>query len=100
MTLRKFAEHIGVSPSYVSYIETGCVPPPSIEVLQQISRVFGINELEIFQRARREDEGLLAILKQRERLNHLLGNVLCLTDKELDELIYRAEQLSYKSKVD
>ena len=47
LSIRKCAELVGVSPTYLARIEDGTTPPPSSEVIQKLAEVLelDINEL-------------------------------------------------------
>ncbi|MCK5034424.1 MAG: helix-turn-helix domain-containing protein [Candidatus Sabulitectum sp.] len=53
--LRPFAKAIGKSPSYISNIERGVVPPPSAEVVKQIAIELDADVNELLQLANRFD---------------------------------------------
>ena len=44
ITLRKFADQIGVTPTYVSKIERGEFKPPAEELIRKIARTLVLNE--------------------------------------------------------
>lgn len=56
MTLRKFAEALGVSPTYVSGVENGTLPPPTSERLSAIAQLLDVNADELIEVAGRWDD--------------------------------------------
>lgn len=42
-TLRKFAEHVGVSPTYLSHVEQGVADPPTAERVAKIADFLDVN---------------------------------------------------------
>ena len=50
-TLRKFAELVGVAPSYISNIESSAIAPPSEEVICRMAAVLGLREGTLLARA-------------------------------------------------
>jgi transcriptional regulator with XRE-family HTH domain len=53
LTLRKFAELVGVAPSYISNIESAAIAPPSEEVICRMAHVLGLREAHLLARAGR-----------------------------------------------
>jgi transcriptional regulator with XRE-family HTH domain len=51
LTLRKFAELVGVAPSYISNIESSAITPPSEDVICRMAHVLGIREGTLLARA-------------------------------------------------
>jgi transcriptional regulator with XRE-family HTH domain len=51
LTLRKFAELVGVAPSYISNIESSAIVPPSEEVICRMAHVLGMREASLLARA-------------------------------------------------
>jgi transcriptional regulator with XRE-family HTH domain len=53
LTLQKFAELVGVAPSYISNIESSTITPPSEEVICRMAHVLGLREGTLLARAGR-----------------------------------------------
>lgn len=64
ITLRKFAEMIGVSPTYVSQIERDEFKPPSDDKIREIAKVLGEDEDEMLALAERVPADLPGIIQK------------------------------------
>ncbi len=42
MSLRRLAKHVGVSPAYLSQVERGTLPPPTLPRLRDIAKALGV----------------------------------------------------------
>lgn len=56
MTLRKFAEALGVSPTYISGIENGTLPPPTSDRIAAIATLLDLDSDELVEVAGRWDD--------------------------------------------
>lgn len=64
ITLRKFADMIGVSPTYVSQIERDEFKPPAEDKIREIARILGENEDEMLALADRVPSDLSPIIQK------------------------------------
>lgn len=64
ITLRKFAEMIEVSPTYISQIERDEFKPPSEEIIRQIAKILGENEDEMLALAKKVSSDLPDIIQK------------------------------------
>ena len=64
ITLRKFADMIGVSPTYVSQIERDEFKPPSDDKIREIAKVLGEDEDEMLALAERVPADLPGIIQK------------------------------------
>src|SRR5438128_1251926 len=64
LSLRKFAEMVGVSPTYVSQVEQGNCDPPTAERVRRMAEVLGENVDELSALAGRVPEDLPAIIRR------------------------------------
>ena len=64
ITLRKFAEMIDVSPTYISQIERDEFKPPSDDKIREISKVLGEDEDEMLALAERVPAALPGIIQK------------------------------------
>ncbi|MBK9585477.1 MAG: helix-turn-helix transcriptional regulator [Alphaproteobacteria bacterium] len=64
ITLRKFAEMIDVSPTYISQIERDEFKPPSDDKIREISKVLGEDEDEMLALAERVPADLPGIIQK------------------------------------
>ena len=60
---RQFALQLDITPTYMSKIERGELPPPSEEVVKKMAQLLGCNSDELLADADKVDSDLLAIIK-------------------------------------
>src|SRR6516225_11672594 len=65
--LRKMAEKIGVSPTYLSKVERDEFPPPAEDRVRKIAEIIGCDSDELLARAGRVSSDLSEIIKQHPR---------------------------------
>src|SRR5438876_722825 len=63
-SLRKFAELVGVSPTYLSQVEQSNVDPPTADRVKRVAELFGENPDEWIALAGRVSEDLPAIINE------------------------------------
>jgi len=96
-SLRKFAELVGISPTYLSQVEQGNVDPPTAERVQRMAELLGENADEWIALAGRVPEDLPAIIqKQPTEVPDLLRAVKGLTADQLRKLRDDAERMKKK----
>ena len=64
ISLRKFAEMVGVSPTYISQIERGEFNPPSQEKIVEMAEILGENVDEMLALANKVPSDLPAIIQK------------------------------------
>ncbi len=64
ITLRKFAEMLDVSPTYVSQIERNEFKPPVEDKIREIAKILGENEDEMLALAKKVSSDLPPIIQQ------------------------------------
>lgn len=84
--LRDLAEKVGISPAYLSRMETEQVPPPSDEVIEALARELGEDPEVLFSEAGRASPRLQAIIAKRPQL---LAQLLEKADRSTDEAVGR-----------
>ena len=90
ITLRKFAEMVGISPTYLSQVEPDHVDPPTAERVHTMANLLGANADEWTALAGRVPEDLPAIIqKEPTAMPELLREASGLT---ADQLRYLREQ--------
>lgn len=94
LTLRKFAEALGVSPTYVSGIENGTLPPPTAERLTRIADLLDTSLDDLIGLAGRWDDVAKQAVEDRPEFVRLFRAVKDLSADQVDELSKRAEELS------
>jgi len=100
-TLRKFAEEVGLSPTYVSQVEQDNVDPPTGERVKTMAELLGANSDEWILLAGRVPEDLPGIIqKQPTTMPELLREASGLTPQQLQEMLERMRKLNAKGKSD
>lgn len=96
ITLRKFAEMIGVSPTYVSQIERNEFNPPSEEKIRLIAKILDEDTDEMLALANKVSSDLPRIIQQHpKQAATFLRTVEGFSQKDWEELM---EQVSMKAK--
>lgn len=93
-SLRKFAELVGVSPTYLSLVERGeAESPPTAERVRRMAELLGENPDQWIALAGRMPEDVAEIIKrQPEGMPALLRAARGMTADELKKLVARIEQ--------
>jgi transcriptional regulator with XRE-family HTH domain len=97
-SLRKFAELVGVSPTYLSQVEQGNVDPPTAERVQRMAELLGENPDEWIALAGRVADDLPEIIQGHTEVPDLLRAVKGLTADQLRRLRADAEQMKKEGK--
>jgi transcriptional regulator with XRE-family HTH domain len=97
-SLRKFAELVDVSPTYLSQVERDKVEsPPTVERLNRMADVLGESRDEFVSFAGRVPEDLPRIIQSRpDKFPELLRTTKGLKPDQLRELIERAKEMKKK----
>jgi transcriptional regulator with XRE-family HTH domain len=96
-SLRKFAEAVGVSPTYLSQVEQGNCDPPTASRVRRMAELLGENADELTALAGRVPDDLPGILqKQPARLAEFMREVSDLTAEQLTLLSKQARRLKGK----
>jgi len=66
-SLRKFAEAVGISPTFLSKVETGEFAPPAPERIKKMAELLGIDADELLALANKMDPDLSEIIKDQPR---------------------------------
>lgn len=94
-TLRRFAEAVGVSATFISKMERGHFNPPSAETVKRMALVLRVDPDGLLAFAGKVDPELEAIIAEKPRaMARLLRTVheMGLTDEEIQELSGRIRQ--------
>jgi transcriptional regulator with XRE-family HTH domain len=94
MTLRKFADAVGVSPTYLSGIENGTHDPPTLERLAKISEVLGLPLDEATEEAQRWDDVAKTRVEERSEFVRLLRAVKDLSTEQVDKVVEAAKRIA------
>ena len=90
-TLRKFAEAVGISPTFLSKVERGEFDPPKAEKIIKMANLLGIDSDELLSLADKVDPELEKIIKEQpSALPDLLRTVRGMSEEELRKLTKRA----------
>lgn len=91
-SLRKFAEAVGMSPTYLSKVERGDVPPPAEEKIRAIAEALDTDPEELLAVAGRVPQEVTELLRERPRtLGPLLRAVARLPEKKVRRILRRIE---------
>lgn len=94
ISLRKFAELVGVSPTYLSQVEQNNVAPPTADRVKRMAQILGENVDEWTALAGRLTEDLPKIIqKQPTHMPELLREASGLTAEQLRKLTEEARKL-------
>lgn len=100
-SLRKFAELVGISPTYLSQVEQSNVDPPTAERVQRMAELLEENPDELIALAGRVADDLPAIIQAKTEVPDLLRAVRGLSAEQLRRLRESAEEMKRdKSKKD
>ena len=95
--LRRFADLVGMSPTYLSKIERGDFPPPGEEKIKAIAKELGRDPDELLSLAGRVASDLEEIIQQKPReMATFLRAARGLTPKDLEELTKQVERKKRK----
>lgn len=96
-SLRKFAEQVGVSPTYLSHVEQGVADPPTADRVKTMAELLGENADEMIALAGRMPEDLPEIIqRQPTEMPELLREASGLTAEQLRELTEQIRKLKGK----
>ena len=91
-SLRKFAQAVGMSATYLSRVERGDVPPPAEEKIRAIAEALGTDPEELLAVAGRVPREVTELLRERPRtLGPLLRAAARLPEKEVRRILRRIE---------
>lgn len=94
ITLRKFAEMVGISPTYLSQVEQCNVDPPTAERVKRMAELLGENPDEWIALAGRVPEDLPEIIqRQPTEMPELLREASGLSAEQLRKLREQAKKL-------
>lgn len=97
ISLRKFADQVGVSPTYLSQVEQGNIDPPTAERVRKMAEILGENPDELIALAGRVPEDLPKIIQKRPtQMPELLREASGLTADQLRQLVEKAKKLKEK----
>ena len=98
-SLRKFAEMVGVSPTYLSQVEQGNMDPPTAERVRRMAELLLENPDEWIARAGRMPEDLPRIIQKRPlEMPELLREASGLTAGQLRRLTEEVRKLKARDK--
>jgi transcriptional regulator with XRE-family HTH domain len=96
--LRRFAQLVGVSPTYSSLIELGHVRPPTAQRVARMAQLLDEPTDALIALAGRISEDLVGILCARPDLATLLREVRGLTPTQLDMLLAEVRRLDEENR--
>jgi HTH-type transcriptional regulator, competence development regulator len=93
-SLRKFAEMVGVSPTYLSQVEHSNCDPPTAERVRRMAEILGENADELTALAGRVPDDLPSILqKQPARMAAFIREISDFSPEQLQVLTEQARRL-------
>ena len=93
-TLRKFAEALGVSPTYISGVENGTLPPPTFVRIEAISKLLDVSVDELMEHAGRWDDMAKQKLDERPDFVRLFRAVKDLSPDQIAKVTEVAKEMS------
>jgi transcriptional regulator with XRE-family HTH domain len=94
LTLRKFAEKVDISPTYLSKIERGDFDPPAEETIRRIASELGYDEDKLLAMAGKISSDLNDIITRNPvEMASFLRTSKGLSKEKLEQLIAKAEKL-------
>src|SRR5438309_2173108 len=87
ISLRGLARAAGISPTYLSHIMTGHVPPPKAEKVEKIARALGQEPESHLRAAGRWEEHAIKNIDQSATKRSALELVLAMDEAELEGLL-------------
>ena len=92
-TLRKFAEAVGISATFLSKVERGEFDPPKAEKIQKMAELLDVDSDELLFLADKVDPELEKIIKEQPTaLPDLLRTVRGMSEEQLRKLTQRARK--------
>ncbi len=92
-TLRKFAESVGISPTFLSKVERGEFDPPKAEKIIKMATLLDVDSDELLSLANKMDPELEEIIKEKPTaLPDLLRHVRGMSEAEIRKLTQRARE--------
>jgi transcriptional regulator with XRE-family HTH domain len=99
--LRKFAEMVGVSPTYLSQVEQGNVSPPTADRVKRMAELLNANPDEWSALAGRVPEDLPEIIKNRPtEMPDLLRDVSGFSSEQLRRLREHVRRMKERDRSD
>lgn len=96
-SLRKFAEEVGVSPTYLSHVEQGEADPPTAERVKKMAILLNENADEMIALAGRVPEDLPEIIQSKPtEIPELLREASGLSAEELRKLTEQIRKMKEK----
>jgi transcriptional regulator with XRE-family HTH domain len=93
-SLRKFAELVDVSPTYLSQVEQGATSPPTAARVQRMAEILGENADDLVALAGRVPKDLPKILREQpQEMATFLREASGLSAEQLQKLINHAREL-------
>lgn len=97
-SLRKFAQSVGISPTYLSQVEQMNVDPPTADRVKRMAELLGENPDEWIALAGRVPDDLPAIIQEKVEVPDLLRALQGLTAEQLRKLRENAERMQKEGK--
>jgi HTH-type transcriptional regulator, competence development regulator len=93
-SLRKFAELVGISPTYLSQVEQGTISPPTADRVQRMAEILGENADDLVALAGRVPKDLPKIIREQpQEMATFLREASGLSAEQIQQLISHARKL-------
>ena len=86
LTLRKFAELLAVSPTYVSGVENGSLPPPTFDRIESISNILDVSVDDLMEHANRWDDMAKQKVDERPEFVRLFRAVKDFSPEQIEQV--------------
>lgn len=93
LTLRKFAEQLRVSPTYVSGVENGTLPPPTFDRIEAISKILDVPVDELMEHAGRWGDMAKQKVEERPEFVRLFRAVKDLSPEQIEKITDLANEI-------
>ena len=94
LSLRKFAEAVGISPTYTSKIERDEFPPPGEEAIKRMADILDQNADELLASAGKASSDIAGMVKKRpDILPTFFRRASKLSDEDLRKLMKQMEKM-------
>jgi transcriptional regulator with XRE-family HTH domain len=93
-SLRQFAERVGISPTFLSKVETGQFDPPSAENIEKMAELLGVDADELLALANRVGTDLPEIIMSKPKaMADFLRTARDLSAEDIEKLTRQAKKM-------
>ena len=92
-SLRQFAGKVGLSPTFISKMETGEFDPPGVDKIKKIAKTLDLDPDELLNLAKKIDPELKEIVNEKKAMADFLRTASGLSEEKLRELTEQAKKM-------